>query len=210
MTLEAHWEEILGQHDLSMDRADMSSRLARISRFTGENPSEAYDRHIQSLEGGLIWLEPSAPAVPVRIVTEDELAAMGDDRPIRTWWSDPRTCTRHVEDHRYDSEVQARRQRGRHHSEETRRKISAANRKIWSRLTPEQRRAKALAGVGRVYRKCAPACPCWKHSQEVGAKRRTSALGKEHNVSEEGKKRQDIARRLRRGGKWGQMRLGIF
>ena len=195
--LQREWEEILEFHGLPADRGDtvldQATYLGNPRAFADEE--SGYSTFIDSVETKQPWwLEPSGYAAPVRVVTPEELAKLDPGGCALTFFVDLRT--KHRRD-KWRSELQAARFRGRHHSEETRRRIGEANRKSYWAKTPEER-AKSLAN--RVYRKCEVGCTCAKHDPEVCTKRREKLRGKKHNVSPEGLWRQDVARRRRTKG----------
>jgi hypothetical protein len=195
--LQREWEEILESHGLPADRGDtvldQVTYLGNPRAFADEESE--YSTFIDSVETEQPWwLEPSGYAVPVRVVTPEELAKLDPGGCALTFFVDLRT--KHRRD-KWRPELQAARFRGRHHSAETRRRIGEANRKTYWAKTPEER-AKSLAN--RVYKKCEPGCTCAKHDPEVCTKRREKLRGKKHNVSPEGLWRQDVARRRRSRG----------
>lgn len=195
--LQREWENILESHGLPADRGDTALDRATYlgnPRAFADEKSE-YSTFIDSIEAEQPWwLEPSGYPVPIRIVTPDELAALDPGGCAITSFVDLRTKHRFKA---YSTELQAARFRGRHHTEETRRRIGEANKKAYWAKTPEER-ARSLAN--RVYKKCEPGCTCAKHDPEMCAKRRGKLRGKQHKVSPEGLWRQDVARRRRTKG----------
>jgi hypothetical protein len=195
--LQREWEDILESYGLPADRGDhvldQATYLGNPRAFADEKSD--YSTFMDSVDAEQPWcLEPSGGAVPVRIVTQEELAALDPGGCALTFFVDLRT--KHRRD-KWRPELQAARFRGRHHSKETRRRIGEANKRVYWAKTPEGR-AKSLAN--RVYKKCEPGCRCAKHDPEVCAKRGEKLRGKKHKVSPEGLWRQDVARRRRTKG----------
>ena len=196
--LQRQWEGILESHGLPADRGDAAldraCYLGNPRAYTDEKSE--YSTFIDGLraEPKAWWLEPSRPVVPIRTVTPEELRALDPGGSALSYFVDQRTKYRF---NAYSSELQAARFRGRHHSEETRRRIGEANRETYWAKTPEER---AKSHANRVYKKCEPGCTCAKHDPEICAKRREKLRGKKHNVSPEGLWRQDVARRRRSRG----------